>query len=89
MEGECRGSGLLGVSGVDRCRVVDGVSRMLGDRCGMGLPGLLLPMLGLVLVLLLIRDDNSLSVGLPGEGHRSSIFFYYMQCSLLHIHFDH
>ena len=54
----------------------------------MGLLWLLLLMLGLVLVLVLIGGDRSLTVGLPGEGHRSSTFFYYMQCSLLCSYID-
>ena len=49
-----------------------------------GLLELLLLLLVLVLMLVLIGGVRSFSVGcLPGEGHRSSIFLYYDQCSLL------
>ena len=43
-----------------------------GDRCRVRLLWLLLLALGMVLMLVLIGGDNSLTVGLPGEGHRSS-----------------
>ena len=54
------------------------------DRCGVGLLQLLL------LRLVLISGVRGSTVGrLPGEGHRSSIFLYYIECSLFCIYIDH
>ena len=59
-----------------------------GDRCRVRLLWLLLLALGMVLMLVLIGRVRGLAVGLPGERHRSSTFFYYMQCSLLCSYID-